>query len=220
MVRRPGHVASGRCGRATPLHAARPAHVRWGWRVPCDAWYEGPGPASRGRWWCADAPAWLCSSCALLARPAPVEPPHGPTSAPDTSTVLTCGLHARLALINGQREGDAAHSPSATPPIRPGEGGDTAQTAALMSLCRYRRADSASLTWLLCRATVGRAALTRREGRTVDRGRAAGRHHAARAAWAPPSLCQGQRARDASGDAGGTGPLRLSHPWAPSDSRR
>ncbi len=113
--------------------------------------------------------------------------------------------------------GDAARSPRATPPIRPGEGGGAAHTAALMSLCRYRRADRTFLTWLLCRATVGRAALTRREGRTVDRGGAAERHNAARAA---PSLCQGQRARDASVGAGGAAPLRLSQPWAPSDARR
>jgi len=69
----------------------------------------------------------------------------------------------------GHGRGGAAHSPRVTPLTRPGEGGGTAQTAALMSLCRYRRADRTFLTWLLCRATVGRAALTRREGRTRGR---------------------------------------------------
>jgi len=80
----PGHVACGRCGCATPLHAAHRAHGRWGWRWPCYAWYAGPGPASRGRRWRDDAPAWLCSSCVLLARPAPVAPPL-PLCAPVTS---------------------------------------------------------------------------------------------------------------------------------------
>ena len=75
----PGCVACTRCGASTPLYAAHRAHTRWIGRVPWRVWYAGPGPTARGRWWGDDAPAWLCASCALLARPAPVEPPHGPT---------------------------------------------------------------------------------------------------------------------------------------------
>jgi len=80
------------------------------------------------------------------------------------------------------------HSPDATPPIRPGEGGGTAQTVAFMSRHKEKRTDRAALTWLVHRATAIRAAQIRRAATTAAR----------RAAW--PRAPRGRRVRGRGGE--------------------